>query len=65
MKNNTKKRLRIYEGNNKYTFVNCTIGAAFRFWLMTVLSGKEVTGVSDNEQTLLRRSHERSSKKQS
>ena len=41
------KGLRRYDGRNCFTFINCTMGSAFRFWLMTKLCGGSNEGIPD------------------
>ena len=38
-KNKKQEHLEVYNGNNKYSFVNATIWQCIKFWIMTKLTG--------------------------
>ena len=50
---NKLKSVRRYDGDNCFTFINCSIGAVFRFWLMTKLCGGSNLGMSDDKGGLM------------
>jgi len=42
MKKEKITKVLMYDGNNKYTFLNATIWECIKFWLMTKLSGTDL-----------------------
>ena len=45
-KNKTSEHLEVYNGHNKFSFVNATIWQCIKFWAMTKFTG----GVKPNEE---------------